>query len=232
MTDWNKWLARYDNPQSPFSRRLLTVQRLIHRRLDRTAPHPVSILSLCAGDGRDILEVLSDRDDAARVKATLVEVEPRLCVLARARVTENALTGIEIKQADAGTTDTFAGGSPADLVILVGVFGNISDTDVRATVEILPAFCKPNALVIWSLRRKPRRHPVHQSYQNDHERVEKVREWFDAERFLEVFSNRNDAAFHVGAYRFKGEPPALPPARRFFSFDQLPGGDAVDELPC
>jgi Methyltransferase domain len=231
MTDWNLWLSRYDKPRSPHSQRLKTVQRLIGRRIDRTAPHPISALSICAGDGRDILEVLGARADASRVKTTLVELDPRLCALARARVSENGIIGVDIKQADAGTTDAYAGVSPADIVILVGVFGNIADADVRATVKVLPALCKPGALIIWSLRQRPRRdqgrcgphrHQAEWQHPNDYERVRKVREWLDAEGFYEVLKSASDAVFHVGAHRCVGEPPPLPASHRFFTFDLPP----------
>lgn len=183
----------------------MTVRRLIAKRIDRTAPDPISALSICAGDGRDILQVLAGRHDASRVKATLVELDPGLCAVARAEASENKLTGVDVRQADAGITETYAGVSPADLVILVGLFGNISDADVRATVEILPALCKPDALVVWARR-------------NDPEVVEKVRKWFGAEGFREVFTSRFNAVFYVGAHHFVGEPRPLPAAHRFFTF--------------
>jgi hypothetical protein len=239
MIDWNHWLKRYDKPRSPHSQRLATVRRLIGRRLDRTAPHPVSALSICAGDGRDILDVLAARTDASRVTTTLVELDARLCALARARASENGLTGVDIRQADAGATDAYAGVSSADLVILVGVFGNIADADVRTTLILLPALCKPDALVIWSLRQQTRRDqgpcgsPRRQAgspRRNDYERVEKVREWFDAEGFCDVFTNRADAIFHVGAHRYVGEPPPLPAGHRFFTFDVPPEESPSSEL--
>jgi hypothetical protein len=239
MTDWNHWLKRYDKPRSPHSQRLATVQRLIGRRLDRTAPRPVSALSICAGDGRDILDVLGARADASRVTTTLVELDARLCALARARALENRLTGVDIRQADAGATDAYAGVSAADLVILVGVFGNIADADVRTTLKLLPALCKPEALVIWSLRQQARRdqgrcgsprRQVGSQRRNDYERVEKVREWFDAEGFREVFASRADAAFYVGANRYVGEPPLLPAGYRFFTFDVRPEKPPSDEF--
>jgi Putative methyltransferase len=228
MTDWNHWLRRYDKPRSPHSQRLATVQRLIGNRIDRTAPDPISVLSICAGDGRDILEVLSARADASRVRATLVELDPRLCALARSRVSESRISGISIKQADAGITDSYAGVARADLAILVGVFGNIADADVHETVRVLPGLCKPGALVIWSLRQQPRRDqgvdgtPRQQAgppRRNDYDRVEKVREWLNESGFSETFVNREDAVFHVSASRYDGGPVALPVGHRFFNFD-------------
>jgi hypothetical protein len=234
MTDWNQWLVRYDKPRSPHSQRLVTVQRLIARRFDRTAPRPISALSICAGDGRDIIQVLADRHDAARITATLVELDPRLCARARAQATEHALSGVGIIEGDAGVTDTYAGLARADLLILVGVFGNIVDTDVKTTIATLPALCGADALVIWSLRQQPRRdQTAHDaelcgalSRRNDSARVDRIRGWFAEQGFEEVFANREDAAFHVGAQRFRGQPAPLPAGRRFFTFDLKQKGDA------
>jgi SAM-dependent methyltransferase len=230
MTDWNHWLKRYDRPDSPHSQRLRTVRRLIQRCIEHTAPKSISALSVCAGDGRDLLEVLARRSDASRVKATLVELDPRLCALARERVRSDGLGGVDIRQADAGTTDTYVDVPSADLVLLIGVFGNIVDADVRATLEVLSALCNPGALIIWSLRQQPRRNlnPHARIQRNDYERVEKVRGWFEAKRFREIFVSDSGAVFYVGAHRWMGESPPLPPAHRFFAF-ALPSTNAAPE---
>lgn len=222
MTDWKHWLSRYHEPRSPHSQRLRTVQRLITNRIIRTAPDAVSIVSICAGDGRDIIPVLAALDDPSRVTATLLELDPRLCALAEAQVSENRLDGVHVRQADAGTTDAYARLRPADIVVLVGVFGNIADADVSNTIEILPALCKPGALVIWSLRQRPRHRPSQPPRRNDRERVDTVRAWFRRERFDEFFSSGPGPAFYVGAHSFGGEPAPLPGGHRFFTFDLPP----------
>ena len=70
-TDWRAWHADYADPASALSQRLAVVQAQVARWLDRTQPRPVVVTSVCAGDGRDLLEVLTARRDAARVTATL-----------------------------------------------------------------------------------------------------------------------------------------------------------------
>lgn len=40
---------------------------------------------------------------------------------------------------DASVTSAYVGAVPADLVLLCGIFGNISDADIRATVAMAAA---------------------------------------------------------------------------------------------
>ena len=116
MTYWETWHGAYADPASSLSRRLRVVQKQISRWLDATAPQPVRVVSLCAGDGRDLLEVLAGRDDADRVTATLVELDPRLA--GRARDRARGWSGIEVRTADAGDYEVYADLPPADLVLL------------------------------------------------------------------------------------------------------------------
>ena len=43
----------------------------------------------------------------------------------------------------------FADVLPAD-VLLCGIFGNVSDRDIRRTVRAAPALCRAGATVIWT----------------------------------------------------------------------------------
>lgn len=58
-------------------------------------------------------------------------------------------------QADAGITDACAGAVPAQIVVACGIFGNVSDGDIQATVAALPSLCAPAALVLWTRHRSP-----------------------------------------------------------------------------
>jgi hypothetical protein len=77
MRDYLKWHDAYDDPSSDFSWRLRQVQAYIRQALDHLEG-PVTVISLCAGDGRDVLQVLADRNDSARVHTTLIELHPVL----------------------------------------------------------------------------------------------------------------------------------------------------------
>ncbi len=53
--DWVAWHADYEDPNSALSRRLAIVQRHISAFLTSLSGSPVRVVSLCAGEGRDIL---------------------------------------------------------------------------------------------------------------------------------------------------------------------------------
>ncbi|WP_133980655.1 class I SAM-dependent methyltransferase [Kribbella voronezhensis] len=204
-TDWEAWHAAYDDPGSGLSRRLRIIQGLIGEWLDRTAPNDVRVVSACAGDGRDLLGVLRNRGDSNRVTATLLEYDERN--VARARSAAAEFPAIAVRQADAGQGASYAGAIPADLVLMVGVFGNISDDDIRRTIEALPGMCNPGALVIWTRHRgAPDFTPT-------------IREWFAANDFTEEsFHAPDDLEIGVGSHRFTGTPPHQNPTQHLFTF--------------
>jgi hypothetical protein len=55
---------------------------------------------------------------------------------------------------DAGATTSYEGALPADLVLACGVFGNISDADIKKTLHALPMFAAPRATVLWTRHRR------------------------------------------------------------------------------
>jgi len=113
------------------------------------------------------------------------------------------LGGVRVERADAGDLASYVGAVPADLVLLVGVFGNTSDADVRGTVEALPELCGPGATVIWTRgRRAPDLTPA-------------IRRWLTDSGFVErAFHAPDDALFSVGVHRFTGRPDHCRPAAR------------------
>ena len=71
VTNWRDWHDLYSRPGSGLADRLAAVQAHIRRRLDDTAPRSVQVISLCAGDGRDLLSVLREREDADNITTGL-----------------------------------------------------------------------------------------------------------------------------------------------------------------
>ena len=207
LRDYQKWHRAYDDPNSGLSWRLQTVQRYIREALDRH-PGPMRIVSVCSGDGRDVIDVLAQRDDADRVSVTLVELHPQIAADARDAAAAAGLTRVEVRTADAGITDTYAGAVPADLVLMVGVFGNITDADLEATIAAAPAFCSPGATLLWSRGR------------DRTDRNDAVRGWFADAGFTELDYASRDTGSRpaLGAMRYDGEPRAVTPGRRLFTF--------------
>lgn len=148
--DWRAWHDRYEDPSSPLAQRLLVVQRLVREALAASTREPVRILSLCAGDGRDLLPVLAEQEPSRAVRARLIEADPELAARARAAAPD----GVEVLEGDAACTDNYAGAVPADLVLACGVFGNVSDEDVARTVAALPSLCAAGGAVVWTRHRR------------------------------------------------------------------------------
>lgn len=215
--DWHAWHQEYDDPTSSLSRRLTVVRGELDRALEWLAEAGTAqpwLLSLCAGDGRDVLPVLASGHQAAR--ATLVELDPDLADTARAEAERCGLTGVEVRTADAGTTDAVEGAVPADVLLACGIFGNVTDADVKATVEALPMLLARHGLVIWT--RGNRAHPDDPSAVEG-DPAEWVRRLFVASGFEEVaFESPPDASYRVGVHRLTGDPLPFVPGHRMFRF--------------
>jgi hypothetical protein len=201
--DWRAWHSEYDVPDSRLARRLAVVQGFVRDALDGYPPGPIRAISICAGEGRDLLGVLADSSRAGDVTARLVELDPELA----ARAATRAPPGVDVVCGDASTTTTYAGAVPADLVLACGIFGNISDDDIHNTVRLLPTLCAPDATVIWT---RHRRAP---------DLTWEIREWFAAAGFDEVaFAGSDEFLFGVGAHRLTATPAPFVPAVRLFTF--------------
>ncbi|MEU8181703.1 class I SAM-dependent methyltransferase family protein [Micromonospora sp. NPDC049044] len=206
-TDWHDWHLPYRDDTSPLSRRLRIVQRHITDWLDERSDSSLRVVSICAGQGHDLIGALASRPDTYRVRAELIEYDPRNVAAARRGIVAAQLTGFTVTHADAGDFAAYRTAAPADLVVLAGVLGNISEEDVRATVDALPRLCASDATVIWTrTRRAPDLTPA-------------IRCWFAAAGFAEqAFHAPSDVLFSVGVHRFRGQPQQAPPGGRIFTF--------------
>lgn len=204
--DYLAWHRAYDDPASGLSRRLAVVQDHIRTALDASAG-PFRAVSACSGDGRDLLDVLAGRGDAGRVQATLLELHPDIADLARQRAVAAGLTGVDVRTVDAGTSEAYLGSVPADLVLLVGIFGNIADADIATTLGALPQLCAPGAVVVWSRGR------------DDRDLGGLVRRWCVEAGCDDLgYTAWPDTTAAVGAARFVGRPEPLDPGQRLFTF--------------
>lgn len=208
LRDYERWHDRYDDPDSDLSWRLSRVQQHIRQFLDQREGH-VRILNVCSGDGRDLLDVLAAREDTGRVAATLLELHPVLA--GRARSTAASVVpeaDVSVRVLDAGTSDAYVGAVPADLVLLVGIMGNISDQDVQVLITAAAQFCRPDAHVVWSRGRDT-------SDINDD-----IRAWFVTAGFTEVDYAALETGSRpaLGLMRYGGEPVALIAGQPLFTF--------------
>jgi hypothetical protein len=201
--NWVDWHLAYDVEDSPLRRRLAIVQAHIRDALDHCAPGPIRIISMCAGQGRDLIGALEDHPRRADVRARLVELDADNCDVARA----SAPPGVEIVRGDAAVTSAYAGATPAEIVLVCGVFGNISDADIVNTINALPSLCAPDAIVVWTRHRKPP------------DRTVDIRRWFGTAGFTEIaFDGPDGFVFGVGANRLTVPPVPFRDDVKMFEF--------------
>jgi hypothetical protein len=145
--DWHAWYGEYDDPDSSLSRRLAVVRRELGAVLAARRPGPVTLLSLCAGDGRDTLPVLAAAD--TQVSAVLVELDPDLAETARREAAALGLD-VDVRTDDAGLVAAWVDVVPVDVLMLCGVLGNVSDDDARRIVTGAALVLQRGGTMIWT----------------------------------------------------------------------------------
>jgi hypothetical protein len=211
MRDWVAWHTAYDDPSTGLSARLRRVQWHLSRALDSAPAGPVRLVSLCAGQGLDVLGVLPGHPRRDDVCAMLVELDAHNAQAARAGAAEAGLRQVEVRQADAAQVEAFADALPADVLLLCGIFGNISDADIKHTIQAAPALCAAGATVLWTR---------HRGFPDV---TPQVRAWFAEQGFDEIAFDpvRASAGFSplsVGANRLSSAPRTALPKEPLFTF--------------
>lgn len=198
--DWHRWHDDYDVPGSSLARRLMVVRGFLERALSE-APAAADgrrrLISLCAGDGRDVLPVLARHDRGRLVHAVLAELDPGLSGTARAAADRWRLAGVDVRTGDAGSAGLYLDAAPAHVVLACGVFGNISPEDARRTIAALPALLAAGGIVIWTRGRGDR----------EPDASEGIRAALQQQGFEQMaFARPDDARFRVGMHRLTTAP--------------------------
>jgi hypothetical protein len=203
--DWRAWHEGYEDPNSELGRRLALVQSQLRTALDQAPPGPIRAISVCAGQGHDIIGVLADHPRREDVNARLVELDEQNVQLARAAAAAMGLEAVEVIAGDASLTDAYTGAVPADVILICGVFGNVAADDIANTIAHLGQLCAAEATVIWT---RHRRAP---------DLVPQIRETFEHAGFGEIAFG-DAPPFGVGTNRLLGAPQPLQRGVKMFNF--------------
>jgi SAM-dependent methyltransferase len=219
---WVRWhTSYYEDPSSGLSLRLRLVQKMLRSALDDVAeglthPGEIRVVSLCAGQGRDVIDVVATHPRGPDVSALLVDLDPSLVAFARDRaVAAGVADRVRVVEGDASVARTYGDASgtardcvvPADIVLVCGVFGNISGADITRTIQAMRGFCVPGGQVIWTRHRRPP------------DMTPSIREDFAAAGFTELdFEAPEEAILTVGRHRLDGPTVEFDPDQRLFTF--------------
>jgi hypothetical protein len=161
---------------------------------------------MCAGQGRDVIPVVAAHPRRADVTARLVELDARNVEVASATARAEGLDRIEVVRADASRAASYEGAVPADVVVACGVFGNLTDEDIAASIERLPMLCARAATVVWTRgRTEPDLTPA-------------MRGWFERRGFTELSFEGEPGSFGVGVHRLDVEPERFDRDVTLFTF--------------
>jgi hypothetical protein len=216
--DWHKWHNVYE--QSPaLKKRLALVRKHLSRSLDRSPLGELRIISLCAGDGRDLLRTLADHKRRADARARLVELDPNL--VADGENTSRALelsNHVEFVKADATDPGCYRAVAPANIVMMCGMLGLVGFPELPNVVRALQALCAHKGHVVWT-RRLDWRDGVQQTkvLQELMAKAGFRRVALNVTSFGALFAKTPGPSFAVGTHRYEGDSVALPESGRLFA---------------
>lgn len=206
VVDWRAWHDDYQQPDSALSRRLRIVQHQIRQALDDCPPSRVRVISLCAGQGHDLLGALQCHPRRHDVTARLVELDAHNAALARRTALAAGLHRVEVVTGDAALTRHYHAMVPANMVLACGVFGNITNSDIEHTLAYCPQLCAHGATLIWT---RHRHRP---------DQVPWICRRLEQAGFHQHWLSDPHEEFAVGVHRFTGQPQPLDPTARLFTF--------------
>ena len=210
---WSGW------PQDAYRRehyqqRLRTVQAHLAECLDRAPDGSVRIVSVCAGDGRDVIGVLQSHRRRNDVEAWLVELDGQSVAAGVQHATASGLEQmVNFIHGDATDYSAYTNFVPCDVALVCGVWGHVPAHERALLVRALASFCKPGASVIWTRGVSKRM-----------SRLDDIQSQFGGSSWERTcLSFTPDDEWAVGTHRYCGPPLELPARGPIFHFQKNAG---------
>lgn len=208
--DWHQWHGAYEHNPA-LQKRLALVRKHLSRCLDRSAPGEIRIISVCAGDGRDVLKTLADHKRIGDARVRLVEMDPNLVADG-----ENACRALHLSNqvefviGDAGHPDPYRTVAPAHIVLMCGMLGLVNARELPNVVRAMQALCAHKGHVVWT-RRLDWRNGVRQTMvlQGLLAKGGFRRAALNLTSFGAMLSRTAGPSFAVGTHRYDGQSVAL-----------------------
>jgi SAM-dependent methyltransferase len=205
--DWTAWHDEYEDPDSELTARMRAVRSHVAAIVDQCPAGPVTVVSICGGQGRELIGALETHKRRADIRGRLIELDTGNATFARAWAQKAQLDQLDIVNGDASVADSYSGLPPADLVVVSGLFGHLDDADQMRTINFLRQLCRNGGRAVWTFYR-------------DERRTEKLRDFFREQMFEEeafdVLSGKYQ--FTIARSRYTGTPERFVPHANIFSF--------------
>jgi len=214
---WHGWAGRAYH-KGRYQLRLSVVQAHLTECLEVAPAGPLRIVSVCAGDGRDVIGVLRSHPRRTEVTAWLVELD-RVSVTAGIQLTTSEGLGksVNFLHKDATAFETYLQIAPSDILLVCGVWGHVPVDERSQLVYALSCFCRPGGTVIWTCGAK-----------KGGNRVQAIQSLFTGSSWECVrLSSTPDQRWAVATHRYCGPPNALPRSGPIFNFQRNAGNDAT-----
>lgn len=208
--DWFAWHGNYDRNRN-LQARLSIVCDQLSACLSHCEAGPVRVISVCAGDGRDLLMTMIDQPRAPDVQALLVEQDARLVKSGQSAADLGGIgERLRFIEGDATDSSVYQGFAPADVVLVCGVFGHVREQDVPQLIQSLTLLCKSGGSVVWTRSTKA---------WDGENNVNRIKELFQAAEFVEVaYELTPRGASGIGTHRYLGSGGTLPESETLFIF--------------
>jgi hypothetical protein len=194
------------------------VRKHLSKCLDRSAPGEVRVISVCAGDGRDILNTLADHERLADARVRLVELDPNLVADGKNACRNLKLAShVEFVNGDATDPGSYRAVAPASIVVMCGMLGLVELGELPNVVRAMQALCANGGHVVWTRRLDWRDGVRHTKVLQDlMANAGFRRATLSVTSFGALFSKTPRPSFAVATYRYDGEPVALPASGPLF----------------
>jgi hypothetical protein len=210
---WSGWPGKA-YARSGYHQRLSAVQTHLSQCLDSAPGGEVRIVSICAGDGRDVIGVVESHRRRNEITAWLVELNRHSVSVGVRRATSAGLEErVRYLNADATIYETYRNVWPSDIVLVCGVWGHVPVCDRMPLVRAIAGLCKSGSSVIWT-----------RGVSRGHAHLQAIQSLFADSDWNEVrLSITPDRKWAAATYRYVGAPLDRPQGGRIFQFQTSAG---------
>jgi hypothetical protein len=210
---WSGWPDRAYQ-RNRYQQRLSAVQQHLIECLETAPRDSLRILSLCAGDGRDVVSVLRSHPRRTNVSAWLVEIDRRSVAIGMQNVESAGLVdSVRFLNEDATDYATYANIPPSHITLACGVWGHVPTQERASFVHAIACLCQPGGSVIWT-----------RGVSKGMDRLHQILSHFTPACWEEVrVSLTPDKGFAVATHRYCGPLIERPTGGRIFNFERAAG---------